>query len=417
VSAVPGVDVPVVAAEAKAGRGLSARVLAVPDVVVVLAWYALTRVWGAVLIARAARGQQPSIWTGPRSTYFDMAQLWDGQWYKIIAEQGYPLPLPTDQFGVVQQNPWAFFPGFPVTVNLVTTLTGLPFARAAVAVNVVLGAAAVVVVMRVVRMVAGRRAAIGGVVLLCAVPSAPTLQIAYSESLALLLLALALHQLLRRQYGWCTVTVLGLALTRPIVAPLALVVLAHLVARYRAHRGILGWGARQREPFPLGERVQVVLLGLLTAASSVLWPVLVGLLTGSADAYERTQGAWRSGGVVQPFKQSLGIAHLLWGEHGGRWLVAGGLVLLAAVLSPWGRRLGPELGTWTLAYPFYLLAVTEPWTSTFRYLLLVFPLWALLALALRWRWLILALALVGLWGQAAWVDALLVFHPPTDFPP
>jgi hypothetical protein len=53
----------------------------------------------------------------------------------------------------------------------------------------------------------------------------------------------------------------------------------------------------------------ISLLGLITAGSSLLWPALVGYFTGSADAYERTQAAWRSGGVVQPFKQSIGIAH------------------------------------------------------------------------------------------------------------
>ena len=389
-------------------RAPLARLRALPDVVPLLVVYALTRVWAAGFIARAATHQAPSIWTGPHSSYFDMAQLWDAQWYKIIAESGYPDGLPVDELGNVQQNPWAFFPGFPYTVKALMAVTGLPFSVAAVVLNVVLGGCAVYVVMKVLQLVAGRRAGFWGAVLLCAFPSAPVLQIAYSESLALLLLALATWWLLQRRYGWSAVAVLALALTRPVLAPFALVVLTHLVVR---------WRRRRAEPFPPAQVASVVGLGLLSAVSSLLWPVLVGLSVGSADAYERTQAAWRSGGVVQPFHQALGIVRLLWGDRGPWYLAAGAVVLVALVLSPWGRRVGPELQTWTLAYPAYLLAVTEPWTSTFRYVLFVFPLWAILAVALRSRWLLAGLALLGLWWQVHWIDDLLLFHPPTDFPP
>ncbi len=388
-------------------RGLTA-LRSRADVVSLLAVYAVTRLWGAVFIARAAREQAPSVWTGPRSNYFDMAQLWDGQWYKIIAESGYPPRLPVDQFGAVQQNPWAFFPGFPYTVKAVMAVTGLPFSVAAVAANLVLGACAVYVVMRVLQRVAGSTVGWGGAVLLCAFPSAPALQIAYSESLALLLLALACWFLLCRRYGWAALAVLLLSLTRPIVAPFAVVVLAHLVVR---------WRARRSEPFPARQRLAVVALGLFSAVASLIWPVLVGLSVGSADAYERTQSAWRSGGVIQPFRQALNIVHLLWGDRGPAYLAVGALALVLLVISPWGSRVGPELQTWTLVYPLYLLAVTEPWTSTFRYLLLVFPLWGMLAGALRSRWAVGALAVVGLWWQVHWINDLLLFHPPTDFPP
>ena len=85
--------------------GLVARLRATPDAVKLLVFYALTRLWAAFFIDRAAGHQLPSIWTDDKSSYFDMAQLWDGQWYKIIAEQNYPPGLPLDQAGNVQQNP------------------------------------------------------------------------------------------------------------------------------------------------------------------------------------------------------------------------------------------------------------------------------------------------------------------------
>jgi hypothetical protein len=100
----------------------------------------------------------------------------------------------------------------------------------------------------------------------------------------------------------------------------------------------------------------------------------------------------------------------------------GALIYTAVVLSPIGRRVGGELQAWLLLYPVYLVAATEPWTSTYRYLLLLFPLGSVVAGILRSRprlmWCgVVLLALVGLALQVRWVDELLVFVPPTDYPP
>lgn len=384
-----------------------------PDVLVALSAYVVTRVFAWVVISRAAVHQLPSIWTTEHSDYFDMAGLWDAQWYKIIATQGYPVPLPVDASGVVHQNAWAFFPGFPYTVKVAMAVTGLPFTPAAVLTNLVLGGCAIVVVLQLLQRVAGRRVGLAGAILLCAFPSAPTLQIAYSEALGLLLVALALLWLVERRYGLTAVVVLLLALTRPVVAPFAVVVLVHLLVR---------WARRRDDPFGVRERVEVVLLGLFSAASSLLWPAIVGWITGVPSAYARTQGTWRSGGEVRPFSQAFGIARLLLGEHGVAWLLLGAVVFTAVVLSPWGRRVGSELQAWLLVYPAYLLAATEPWTSTYRYLLLMFPLGALatgvVASRRRLMWAgVGVLVVIGLVLQVRWVNDLLVFVPPTDYPP
>jgi hypothetical protein len=224
----------------------------------------------------------------------------------------------------------------------------------------------------------------------------------------LLLLALTLWWLVERRYLLCGVTIVALSLSRPVVAPVAVVVLVHLVVR---------WRGRRRDPFPVRQQVEVVGLGLLAAASTLLWPAVVGVVTGVPDAFRLTQGAWRTSGRVEPFEQALGIARLLWGDHGPWYLLVGALVLGCLLLSPWGRRLGPELRAWSVAYPGYLLAATEPWTSTFRFLLLAFPLGALAAIAVRWRSAVVALAVAGLLLQVVWVDQLLVFTPPADYPP
>jgi hypothetical protein len=102
------------------------------------------------------------------------------------------------------------------------------------------------------------------------------------------------------------------------------------------------------------------------------------------------------------------------------------LVTTIVVLTcgPWATRLGPELRTWCLAYPAYLGLVLDPFTSIFRYALPLFPLVAVV-LGTGWvdraaRWLAtrsMVLVAAGIVGQAAWIWKLLVFHPPSDFPP
>ena len=381
------------------------------DVPLVLLVYVVTRVWGFLIIHRAGGLQGPSIWTGRHSGYFAMAQLWDAQWYKIIVERGYPVPLPVDAAGVVQQSAWAFFPGFPYTVKVVMWLTGLPYSPAAVLLNLALGACAVVVLLRLLQRVAGRGAGFGAVVLLCTLPAEPVLQIAYSEALALLLFGLALLWLVERRYLLATLVVLPLALTRPVVAPFALVVLAHLVGR---------WRARRDDPFPRAQQVQVVALGLFSAACALLWPALVQVLTGVPSAYLKVQGTWLSGGTVgPPFGHTLGIVRMLWGvDQGPWWLALGAACYAAVVLSPLGRGMGTELRTWCLAYPPYVLSVIEPWTSTYRYALFLFPMLVLPGALRRFGpALVLALALLGLAYQVRWVDEILVFVPPADSPP
>jgi hypothetical protein len=168
--------------------------------------------------------------------------------------------------------------------------------------------------------------------------------------------------------------------------------------------------------------VQVVVLGLLSALSSLLWPAIVGWSTGVSLAYAHTQAAWRTGGEVRPFSPAWWIAQLLFGDDALLVVSLGGVAYTALVLSPWGRRVGGELQAWLLLYPAYLLAAIEPWTSTYRYLLLLFPLGSVVAGILRSRprlmWAgVVLLALVGLALQVRWVDELLVFVPPTDYPP
>ena len=112
----------------------------------------------------------------------------------------------------------------------------------------------------------GRFAASMSVLALCTYPAAVTLQVGYSESVAMLLILVALWCLREQRYVALLVTGLVLAFTRPIVLPLALVVGAHWVAR---------WRRRRDEPFPRGEAIGVAVVGGVIAASFIFWPIVV----------------------------------------------------------------------------------------------------------------------------------------------
>ncbi|MGA8978048.1 MAG: hypothetical protein WB473_02925, partial [Pedococcus sp.] len=91
--------------------------------------YLLLRAFSALLLVLASRDQvvMPD-WTGPSVEPIDMTVLWDGSWYRNVALEGYPNPLPVDQAsGDVTQNAWAFYPLFPLLARMLMSVTGLGF--------------------------------------------------------------------------------------------------------------------------------------------------------------------------------------------------------------------------------------------------------------------------------------------------
>ena len=120
-----------------------------------------------------------------------------------------------------------------------------------------------------------------------------------------------------------------------------------------------------------------------------------------------------------------------WATRGlfGVLLIVGIVIAyLSLVAGRHGRWLAVEARAWALAYPLYLLAVVRPITSMWRFLLLDFPVAALVAsVAMRtssggaivrhWRrrvaLLVVPLALGMLW----WTVTLLTFVPWDASPP
>lgn len=377
-----------------------------------LAVHALARTVSAVLLVVVARSQEANPWTDAAPSYGAyVGRMWDASWYRETFETGYPDVLPVGADGAVLQNPWAFFPLFPTLVRGLHALTGAGWDVLAPTLALLCGAAAAVVVHRLVAT-AGAAAVerrpglpLATVLLVGVFPSSPVLQVAYTESLALLLVAGSLLLLARRRYGWTALVVVLLGLTRAVALPVAAVVLWHGLARWR--RGDLSGPDAAR----LG--------GLLGVAvvSGLLWPWVCRYVTGVPGAYFRTQEAWRGGADVVPFVPWVDVSRWLFADA-GPWLLAVLLVLVAAlVLNPVAARLGPEMHAWSGAYLAYLVATVQPGTSLVRFLLLAFPLAAVTAGWTRSRAWLAGVSLVFVAGQAWWLWQLWRLVPPSGWPP
>ncbi|MCV2393473.1 hypothetical protein OEB99_04060 [Actinotalea sp. M2MS4P-6] len=381
------------------------------------------RLVSAVIFVLVARTQAANPWTDAAPGYWQYTGLmWDASWYREIAEQGYPADLPVGADGQVLQNAWAFFPLFPALVRGLMALTGGSWTLLAPLTSLVLGTVAMLVVHQVVADAVGaphaeplpervrRGAPLLTVALLSTSASAPVLQVGYTEALALLGVAVALWALQREQYLVAATAVAALGFTRAVALPLAVVALAHGIARWRSGRA-----------FPWRSRLAVAGVAGVAVVSGFAWPAIVGRATGVADAYLLTQGAWRGRGEVVPLLPWVDVAQWWLGSWGVPVLGLTTALLVIGLASRPLRRLGVVAWGWTVAYSGYLIGVLEPGTSLVRFALLAFPAWGALACVVlpsrRPRAWSVVLVVAGLVGQVAWIALLWRLVPPSGWPP
>ena len=382
----------------------------------------LGRAASAVILVVVAQFQVANYWTPARPSYLRFTGLmWDATWYRGIAENGYPSVLPHDAQGFVQQNPWAFFPLFPYLARGIMRVTGAPWYVAAPILSLVLGTIAAVVVYRLIEVGAPRAIArrpglpLATVALLAVFPTAVVLQIAYTESLALLLVATALLLIVQRRYGWASLAVLALGFTRAVALPVAVVVVVHALVRWRASR-------RGGERLAGSDVAGLGLLAGTAAVSGVAWPLICGWVTGESDGYLQTQGAWRGVREIQPFVPWGYVSRFWFHDWAPLVLVVGFGLVIACLVVPAAWRLGNELHAWSAAYLVYIAGAIEPGSSMARFLLLAFPLGVVTAGLVtrgtfrRRAWLAFVIVLM-LTLQVVWVYRTWRLTPPSGWPP
>lgn len=383
----------------------------------VLGAFLLARLFSAVLMARIAphTGEMVVAYREERGPlgYWDIVHSWDGKWYEQIIREGYPKVLPLDQEGEVAQNTWAFLPLYPAMTAGLMLVSGLSFGAAGSLISIACAGAAVVLMSVLLRERIGARGAFAATLLFSVAPSSPVLQMTYTESLGILLLTIFLWAITRERWLTASATALLLGFERPIALSLVGVVLAVLLRMVLRRHDL-----RLRPRDVLGASGTLIATGICGLA----WPAVAAWRTGELDAYTRTQAGWRAGDVV-PFKPWYTNFQILFGEGKGVVVL---LVLVTVVFmmmtGPWSRGLGFVLRAWMVSYSLYLLAIVDVWSSTFRFLLFLWPITAILVGAAQQRsgdrllvgWRTAAWAVVFLGWQIWWVDELLHFTPPAD---
>jgi hypothetical protein len=343
--------------------------------------------------------------------YLAVMTGWDGQWYRVIAEQGYPAVLPRVGWGGIDMNPWAFFPVFPMTVGLIMKVTGLPFALVAPVLSTVLGFLAMHMLFKLVDQVVGRWEAIVAVVATCFFIASPAFSASYTESTALLGVVTVLWLLRRRQYWWVAVALLVLSLSRNVVIAMVPVILTHAIVR---------WRQGDEGPHPTRYRLAMAALAAYAAALTWLWPTIVRIATDTPNAYHDTMLAWN---IETKIKLYLwwNLLYDYWGVVGQLAGVLGVAGFAWFMLSKTSWRWGPEIWGWAGAYPAYIILVTSTTPSRVRYALLAFPMTLIIAWFLKlpwWRrhryWLLGLIVVAGAAQMWWWTEHYLVIENLTD---
>ncbi len=386
-----------------------ARYRAVPWWARITVVYVLARIVTGAMMQGFAAVQSANSFTSDHPSYLSFAAIWDGAWYRVIATGGYPSALPVDAAGHVTENAWAFMPAYPFLVRGLMLLTGASFEAVAVSVSLVAGLGAALVFRRLVGRFLDAPRATFATVLLCVAPTSVMFQVAYAESMGLFLLFVALLLAVDRRWWTMLPVVLLLGMTRPTGLAFAFF-LALFLAVWWFRPAWVREGVRPTLRTGLPPFVVAVVSGLVGLA----WPAIAWAVTGVPKAYTDTELAWRSSyvgwGELLPFSPWV-EGFSWWLRYPGGWPAALAIPLgLAAIaVLVWGpaaRRVGLELRLWVVAYVVYLLAVFFPQSSTWRILMPIAPLLAVVALprsrVYRVVLVVVALVLQWVWLYANW---------------
>ena len=307
-------------------------------------------------------------------------ERWDGCWYAKIATYGYESDGST-----------AFFPLYPLLMRLVAFVTG-DVVVAGMLISLVATVAALWGLHRLVSLDFPEAVARRAMLLVAIFPSALFLLAPFTEALFLALSVWCLY--FARGAAWPAAAALGLlaAITRPVGAFLVLPLL------WLAYRELRDRGPR-RAAMP-------VLAAAAPAAGAAAYALYSEV--GAGRSLFDAARIWGSASFQPPW-DVIG-ASLDWTLDRGDPLQALNLALLVGSVALFAlgmRRLPVEQALYALPH-LALLSVRilpTPLTSTSRYLLIVFPLFVVLALVLgerraRWSWAIASLLLLGLLAHA-----------------
>jgi hypothetical protein len=299
-------------------------------------------------------------------------QRFDTNWYLKIAEQGY---APED-------GSMAFFPLYPVLIQVVGSLFFGQYLLAGFAISSVGLIASLYVLYRMTEEVADASAAKRVLVILVMFPSAFFLFAVYTEALFLSLVLASIFFAHREK--WELGILFGtLAAATRLQAVLLLAPLAYL------------WWSQRNSDSKASQKV-------LHMGSLLLLPLpaLLFLLLGRGALFSSLTAQWQARFVL-PTETLTSAVNLLFSGQATLilWLNLAVTLLFATMLLPVLWRLPRVYFVYTLVmflWPFFRLTPSQPLVSMWRYVLPIFPVFIIWGIAGRNPWIQRAIVYLSL---------------------
>jgi hypothetical protein len=358
--------------------------------------YVLSRV--AVLFA--ALGAK---WLAPKLHLLNaLTAGWDGKWYQLIAQHGYPSHIVNEGHG----SRWAFFPAWPLIIRATVGATHLSYSQATVFLSFVLGLTSAIAVWLAVREVFGQVIADRAVLLYVFFPASFVLSLGYSEGLFITACGVCLYALSRRYWLTAALAAAIGGLTRDFgIVLIACVVVAagHAFIRTRKARPLVA--------------VMVAPLGL------ALWLGYSWSTVGTPFAFLQAERFWGNGHFVWFVTPFLAVFDMLTHaqalEQGqvvmcvlGVAFAYLGIILLAKARDS-GVSIPPAWWVFTVLSTLAVLSSYEP-DSVLRYSMVVITAYAAYAWRMRPAWEGRVVGMLGMAQGMFMVVALLGSqHPHT----
>jgi len=295
----------------------------------------------------------------PLSLIAGVFTQWDGNWYMEIVRNGYPRSIPPDITYFQLQARAAFFPLYPLTVQVFDRIAPGSDTVAALGLNLLLAVAAVLLVGVLARRLYDDVVAERAMVLFAVFPGSFVLSYAYAEALLIVLAAACFWLLLEERWLLAGIVAALATATRPNGVA---VVAACAVAAFIAIRRNRDWGS--------------LVAPLLAPIGFVAFQLFLGRHTGETGAWFRVQSeAWREGtsfGATAISNTLSFLTHPL--ESPSDALTAASIAALALGLwCLWRKRLPwPMIAYVAVIVALMLIPATV--TARPRFLFTAFPL-------------------------------------------
>lgn len=265
--------------------------------------------------------------------FASLLTLWDGQWYRDIAERGYNFDYSLSSKGLVDL---AFFPLFPLLAKLLGFL-GIPFWLAGSLISAVSTLAAFVLLFRI--AYGFSRSLWVGLFAILPLALNPAFFVtisAYTEGLSLLLVAVVIYGLVNNRYPYVIAGLLIASVTRGVGIPLLALILVVLAVEFWKNRKLTS-----RHFLALGAAV----------FAAGFWPLSVGMILGSVTASLEILSFW-----------TVSTKYPLW------------IVPVAAILIYLFHRLNGKMPWqwqfWSVIYMVYIFSTTVMSAGIIRYALM-----------------------------------------------